>query len=85
MNTPKFSITIVTAGMIIFTVLCNSRLPITTGFLIGFLILLHIGLIWMVVCILKNGKPSDYTFEQRFYDDVDFKKDTGKARLTRSE
>lgn len=75
----------VTAGMIIFIILCNSRLPIPTGFLIGFLLVLHIGMIWMVVCILKNGKPSGYTFEQRFYDDVDFKRNTGKASISQPE
>lgn len=85
MNTPKFSITIVTAGMVLFTILCNSRLPVSTGFLIGFLLVLHIGMIWMVVCILKNGKPSGYTFEERFYDDVEFKEERKRPGLSRSE
>lgn len=72
MNTPKFSISLVTAGVVIYTILCNSHLGIPTAFLILFLLLLHIGLVWMVICILKNGKPSGHTFEERMYDDVDF-------------
>lgn len=76
MNTPKFSITIVTAGMLIYTILCNAGLNVPTGFLIAFLLVLHVGLIWMVLCILKRGKPSQYTFDQRIYDDVDFNEKT---------
>jgi hypothetical protein len=72
MNTPRFSIAVVTGGIVVFTFLCNSHLPIPTAFLIAFLLILHIGLIWMVVCILKNGKPSGHTFEHRMYDDVNF-------------
>jgi hypothetical protein len=72
MNTPKFSISLVTAGMVIFTILCNSHLAIPTAFLIVFLVMLHIGMVWMVICILRNGKPSGHTFNQRMYDDVDF-------------
>jgi hypothetical protein len=31
--------------------------------------LLYIALIWMVICILKYGKPSPHTFDERFYED----------------
>lgn len=61
-----------TAGVVIYTILCNSQLAIPTVYLIVFLLFLHVGLIWMVICILKNGKPSAHTFDQRMYDDVDF-------------
>jgi hypothetical protein len=74
MKSPKNAITIVTAGVIIFTILCNSRLNIPTSFLIAFLLVLHVGLIWMVFTILKHGKPSNHTFDDRMYDDMNFRR-----------
>ena len=73
MKSPKNAITIVTIVVVIFTVLCNSGLNIPTGFLIAFLFILHVGLVWMVISILKFGKTSNYTFNDRFYNDVPFK------------
>jgi hypothetical protein len=72
MKSPKNAITIVTAGVIIFTILCNSHLNTPTEFLIAFLLALHIGLIWMVVTIIKHGKPSNHSFHKRMYDDANF-------------
>jgi hypothetical protein len=40
----------------------------TMFFLSPFLVL------YMVYVILKYGKPSPYTFEERFYDDWDYKR-----------
>ena len=57
MNNCKYSILIVTAGMILFTVLCNSRVDVSSELLLGFLGLLHVGMIWMVITILKDSKP----------------------------
>ncbi len=68
MNSPRFSISIVTAGVITFTVLCNSGLDIPTGFLIAFLLLLHGGMIWMLITILRKEKNSEHTLEKRFND-----------------
>lgn len=31
-------------------------------------------LIYMVFVVLKNGEPSKYTFDERFYDDLDYKR-----------
>jgi hypothetical protein len=28
--------------------------------------------IYMVYTILKHGKPSEYTFDEKFYDDLDY-------------
>ena len=44
-----------------------------SGFGIAFLMLLFSPflIIWMVLYILKYGKPSSRTFEEAFYDDVD--------------
>jgi hypothetical protein len=74
MKSPKFAISVVTMGMVIFTILCNSNLNVPTSFLIAFLLILHVGLIWMVMAILKFGKSSGHTFENRMYDDMDFQK-----------
>jgi hypothetical protein len=73
MKSPKNAITIVTLGAVIFTILCNSRLNIPTGFLIAFLFILHVGLVWTVISILRFGKPSNHTFNNRLYDDAQFK------------
>jgi hypothetical protein len=69
MKSPKVSIAVVTTGLIIFLYLCNSHLNVPTFFLVGFLILLQAGLLWMVYTILKFGKPSNHTFEDRMYED----------------
>ncbi len=31
-------------------------------------------MIYMVYMVLKFGEPSKYTFEERFYDDLDYKR-----------
>jgi hypothetical protein len=53
----KYSILLVTLGMIAFTILCNSRIDVSTEFLLGCLFLLHVGMIWMVITILRDSKP----------------------------
>jgi hypothetical protein len=73
MKSPKNVIAIVSAGVIIFTFLCNSHLNIPTSFLIAFLLVLHVGLIWVVFTILKHGKPSGHTFNKNGWDDIKFK------------
>ncbi|HEY0743215.1 MAG TPA: hypothetical protein VGD40_17225 [Chryseosolibacter sp.] len=69
MKSPKVSISLVTAGLVIFLYLCNSHLNVPTFFLVGFLILLQTGFLWMVYTILKFGKPSNHTFDQKMYED----------------
>lgn len=43
-------------------------------FIIAMFILSPIVVIYMAYVILKYGKPSDHTFEERFYDDYDHRK-----------
>ncbi|ULQ54766.1 hypothetical protein [Flavihumibacter fluvii] len=38
----------------------------------GLFLLSPILVIYMAVVILKNGKPSGYSFNERFYDDWDY-------------
>ena len=33
---------------------------------------------WLVIRILKDGKASDRTFEDHFYDDNDYRRNNGK-------
>lgn len=65
----NFAITITTLGLLFFIVLCS--LPVSLVFLQLYLLGLTASLIWMVITILKNGKPSQHTFEERFYEDSD--------------
>lgn len=46
-------------------------MPLSLIFLQLYLLALTGSLIWMVITILKNGEPSRYTFEERFYEDRD--------------
>lgn len=62
-------ITVTTLGLLFFVILCS--LPLSLLFLQLYLFFLTGSLIWMVIAILKNGKPSSHTFEDRFYDDAD--------------
>lgn len=67
-----FSIVTVSSGLVIFTVLCNASVSLPTAFLILFLFVLHLALIWMVLTVLKHGKPSRKTFDEQYYEDQDF-------------
>ena len=65
----SFAVGTTTLGLLIFIVLCT--MPLSIIFLQLYLLALTGGLIWMVITILKNGEPSRYTFEERFYEDRD--------------
>jgi hypothetical protein len=71
MNKLYYSISLVTGGFLVFTGLCSPILSVPISFLLVFLFLLQVGLVWMVLRILKNGSPSKYTFDQKFYEDED--------------
>lgn len=65
----SFAIGTTTLGLFVFLVLCT--MPLSLVFLQIYLFALTGSLIWMVITILKNGEPSRYTFEERFYEDSD--------------
>lgn len=69
MSKMNFSITATTAAFLLFIVLCSLSLSLL--FLQLYLLALTGMLIWMVITILKDGKPADRTFDQRFYEDAD--------------
>ena len=41
-------------------------------FIFGMFLLSPLVVLYMAYVILKYGKPSEYTFEERFYDDYDY-------------
>jgi hypothetical protein len=65
----SFAIGVTTLGLVIFVVMCS--LPIAILWLQITHLILTGALIWMVITILKNGTPSPYTFDERFYEDAD--------------
>ena len=69
MKKVNFSIWVTTVGLLCFIVLCS--LGLSFVYLQLFLFALTGSLIWMVITILKNGEPSHYTFDDRFYEDED--------------
>lgn len=71
MDKPSFSISVVSGAFLVFIVLCSPIVSIPLAVLISYLLLLHVGLVWMVISILKYGKESRHTFDKRFYDDAD--------------
>lgn len=65
----SLSIAVTTLGLVFFIALCSLELPFL--FLQLYLFGLTGSLIWMVITILKNGAPSSYTFDEKFYEDAD--------------
>ena len=65
----NFAITVTTLGLVFFIILCSYSLSFV--FLQLCLLALTGSVIWMVITILKNGQPSERTFDERFYEDAD--------------
>jgi hypothetical protein len=71
MDKVNYSISVVTGTLLVFAVLCGAEVSIPMGGLLVFLLLFNIGLVWMVITILKEGKESGNRFDDKFYEDVD--------------
>lgn len=56
----------VTALWLLFQLSPVLGMPVITFVL---LVVLPVAIIWMVVRVLKDGQPSDRTFDEQFYDD----------------
>lgn len=69
MSKINFAIGLVTAAFLLFIILCSLALSLVVLQL--YLFALTGGLIWMVITILKDGKPSEHSFDEKFYDDSD--------------
>ena len=63
-------ITIVTLYALFFQL--TPYMDIPANIIFGMFLLSPFLVIYMVYLILRFGKPSKYTFEERFYDDYDY-------------
>jgi len=70
MNKVSISVTITTLLFFIFSVFCMMPIGFSLIFLNIFLLVLMVLLVWMVITVLKHGKPSQYTFDEKFYEDL---------------
>lgn len=71
MNRVNLSVVLTTGLFFIFTVLCLAPFGLSLLFLNLFLFVLMGLLVWMVITVLKYGEPSKYTFDERFYEDME--------------
>ena len=62
-----FSISVTTLGLVLFIILSSFHLPFI--YLQLCFVSLTFSLLWMVITILKSGKPAVHTFNERFYED----------------
>lgn len=69
MKNPVIVIAIATLFVILFN--ASPHLGIPDEVIIAMFILSPVVVIYMVYVVLKYGKPSQHTFEERFYDDYD--------------
>jgi hypothetical protein len=72
MKKPAIVITLATLYVLLFH--SSPLIGIPDEFIIAMFILSPVVVIYMVYVILKYGKPSGHTFEERFYDDFDYKR-----------
>ncbi len=70
-NIPK-AVSITTAMFIFFLFVCGFDEAV--DFILFLFILLNIMVIWMVYSVLRFEYLSPYTFQERFYEDVDNKR-----------
>lgn len=72
MKKPAIVITLATLYLLLFH--SSPFIGIPDEFIIAMFILSPFIVIYMAYVILKYGKPSGHTFEERFYDDFDYKR-----------
>ena len=70
MKKPAVVIAFATLFMIFYNL--SPYIGIPDEFIIAMFIVSPVVLIYMAYVILKFGKPSKYTFEERFYDDLEY-------------
>ena len=59
-------------------------MDISANIIFGMFLLSPLLIIYMAYVILRYGKPSKYTFEERFYDDYDYTRN-GKEEMDAEE
>ena len=72
MKRPAVIIFLATLYLLFFH--ASPHLDVPNWVIIALFILSPIVVIYMVYVVLKYGKPSKYTFEERFYEDHDYKR-----------
>ncbi len=70
-NIPR-SVPITTAVFMFFLFVCG--FDEATDIILFLFILLNIMVIWMVYSVLRFEYTPEFTFKERFYEDVDYKK-----------
>jgi hypothetical protein len=70
MKKPAIIITIATLYLFFFRL--SPYISVPEEFIIAMFVIAPFLLIYMVYVVLKYGKPSNYTFDERFYEDVDY-------------
>lgn len=72
MKKPSIVISLATFYLLFFQV--SPYIGIPGEAIMAMFILSPVVVIYMAYVILRYGKPSGHTFEERFYDDFDFKR-----------
>ncbi len=72
MKKPAIVITLATLYLLFFKV--SPYMGVPDEAIIAMFILAPFIVIYMVFVVLKYGKPSKFTFEERFYEDHDYKR-----------
>jgi hypothetical protein len=70
----KTAIVITLATLYVLLYHSSPIIGLPDEFIIGMFILSPIVVVYLVYTVLKYGKPSGHTFEERFYDDYDHRK-----------
>ncbi len=78
MKKAQIAISIVTLYLLIYT--SAPQMGIAPGIIFTMFFLSPFLVIGMVYIVLKNGEPSKYSFDQRFYDDLDYERN-GKEEM----
>ena len=68
----KVAVTIFIATVYALFFQATPYIGIPDQFIFGMFLLSPFVVLYMAYVILKHGKPSSYTFEERFYDDYDY-------------
>lgn len=76
----KWPIAIVTAYMVFYN--ATPMFGFSEDTIIAMYLAAPLILIWMVITILKDGIPSERTFEEYFYDDYDYRRNNCDTHLS---
>lgn len=78
MKKVPFAISFVTIYVIIYQAAPHIGIPMNV--MMSMFVMSPFVVIYMAYTILKHGKPSGFTFDEKFYDDLDYRRN-GKEQL----